>query len=49
MRNFENEFETKNRKTGTVTAVVITVVVLLLLLAAQKYEHELRTYCPLRN
>lgn len=34
MRNFENEFETKNRKTGTVTAVVITVVVLLLLLAA---------------
>ncbi|MBQ1955138.1 MAG: LCP family protein [Clostridia bacterium] len=34
MRNFENEFETKNRKTGTVTAIVITVVVLLLLAAA---------------
>lgn len=34
MRNFDNEFELKNRKNGTVTAVVITVIVLLLLAAA---------------
>ena len=34
MRNFENEFQTKNRKNGTVTAIVITVAVLLMLAAA---------------